>query len=182
MPVVAALLRGVNVGGHQKLPSATLTKACELAGGTSVRTYLQSGNAVFATRDRSAESVRKKLESALDEAAGFSVDVIIRTAAELQEIIDGNPFGADSDPRKVVVIFLGSAVAAAPFTALEKQCANGERIVNAGRDLYAWFPEGMGCSKLATLFTERKLGVTCTARNWNTVTALRQLAEEIGKD
>lgn len=178
MTVVAALLRGVNVGGHQKLPSAMLKKACEAAGGTAVRTYLQSGNAVFRTSDRSAERVAEKLESALHDVAGFSVDVIVRTFAELQEIIERNPFGSDADPRRLVVIFLGRAMAKPAFAALEKECAAGERIVNAGRELYAWFENGMGRSKLASCFTERKLGVTCTARNWNTVTALLRLAEE----
>lgn len=180
MTVVVTMLRGVNVGGHQKLTNPTLTDVCERAGFSAVRTYLQSGNVVVRASERSAARVAAKIESGLREVAGLSVDVLVRTTAEMRAVVQNNPLAtAGRLPNRLHVVFLGGVPAPAAVGALQDVCAGGEEIALRGRELYAYFPEGMGRSKLASSFTERKLGVACTARNWNTVTALCELAEEM---
>ncbi len=180
MPVFIAMLRGVNVGGRQKLTNAMLQQACERAGVTSVRTYLQSGNVVFRTNVRSADRVATTIRTALTDTAGLSVDVIIRTVAELRHAIGMNPIApADLNTSGLLVVFLGQPISASALAALEKDLAAGELIEGRDRELYAYFPNGIARSKLANSFTERRLGVTCTARNWNTVSALRRLAEDV---
>ncbi|HEX8616821.1 MAG TPA: DUF1697 domain-containing protein [Thermoanaerobaculia bacterium] len=180
MHTFVALLRGVNVGGHQKLTNETLRKVCEQAGFTSVRTYLQSGNVVVRGNERSAKRVAAAIGSALTAMAGLSVDVIVRTGAEMRDVIANNPLASpDRAGNKLVVLFLGGAIAPPALAALEEEQATGELIELRGRELYAYFPEGMGRSKLAEAFAPKKLGVSCTARNWNSVTALHKLVEEL---
>lgn len=177
MAVLIAMLRGVNVGGHQKLPSATLKSVCEQAGFENARTYLQSGNAVFESDDaHPAKCLREELKN----ATKLDVGVIVRTPKELRSVIKRNPFAdaADKEPNRLLVVFLDDKPSAAAQANLEKLRTN-EEILFSGRELYAYFPTGAGVSKLANAFTEKKLGTMCTARNWNTVTALLKLAEEM---
>ncbi|HET7434842.1 MAG TPA: DUF1697 domain-containing protein [Thermoanaerobaculia bacterium] len=183
MPVFVALLRGVNVGGNQKLPSAVLKACCERAGGTSVRTYLQSGNVVFASEESSADRMAAAIRAEVKKAVGFEVAVLIRTGAELKKVIAKNPFAdaARENGGKVFVVFLQEPAGATAKAALEKDRVDPEELHYDGRHLYASLPNGAGRSKVAQDFTPRKLGSDCTARNWNTVVALSELAAETGK-
>ena len=176
-----ALLRGVNVGGNQKLPNATFKATCENAGFESLRIHLQSGNAVFRSRRGSADRVAVALRNELQKAASLDVAVLVRTAEELHEIIEHNPFAdaAKADPGRLLVVFLAAPANAAAKAALEKERAGDESIVFSGRELYAYLPDGAGRSKLAQAFTPRKLGTECTARNWNTVSRLDAIAREL---
>ena len=175
MAKVIAMLRGVNVGGHQKLPSAVLKSVAEQAGFVNVRTYLQSGNVVF---DSDHADAAKRLREELKKAAKLDVGVITRTPKDLRSVIKRNPFAeaAGKDPARLLVVFLDDKPSATAKETLQKLRVN-EEIHFSGKELYAYFPSGAGMSKLANAFTEKKLGTMCTARNWNTVRALLGLAE-----
>lgn len=181
MPFFVALLRGVNVGGHRKLTSATLKDVCERAGATSVRIYLQSGNAVFRTTSRSAAAVAGKIRDELEKATRLDAGVLVRSTADLRDVVARNPFteAASREPSRLLVAFLSEEPSPAASAVLHRARTGSELLHVSGREVYSWFPDGAGRSKLASAFAPTKLGVECTARNWNTVTALLQLAEEM---
>ncbi|HVG22915.1 MAG TPA: DUF1697 domain-containing protein [Thermoanaerobaculia bacterium] len=153
-----ALLRGVNVGGHKKVKMDELRATFERLGYTNVRTVLQSGNVLF-----DAKAKPRDLESHL------GTPVILRTAAELAMVMAKNPFPkeAEADPSRLHVVFLDAPLPSDEV--LRKTATPAEKFVVKGKEIYIHFGDGAGRSKLATILTEKKLGVLCTARNWNTV-------------
>jgi uncharacterized protein (DUF1697 family) len=175
MPVYIALIRGINVGGHKKLKMADVKIAFEELGLDGVRTHLQSGNVVF----RSSRSDRAKLAKALEGILGVEARIILRTADELRSVIAANPFPEDAkrNPSGFVVEFLSDKPAAAAMQALRDAYQGPETMQLLGAELYIHYGEGMGRSKLTNTLIERKLGVAGTARNWNTVTKLLELAD-----
>ncbi|HYH06173.1 MAG TPA: DUF1697 domain-containing protein [Thermoanaerobaculia bacterium] len=179
MPVFIAMLRGVNVGGHQKLTSAALKEVCESAGFTAVRTYLQSGNVVFASTSRSRTAIASRLRAALAKRTGVDVAVLLRTPADFRAVIDENPMSgaAEEQPNRFLVAFLEKPLDAKTKALLERERNDPERLHFGRLELYAYLPAGSGTSKLGNVLTAKRLGVDCTTRNWNTVTALLALAE-----
>jgi uncharacterized protein (DUF1697 family) len=174
MQVYVALIRGINVGGHKKLRMADVKASCEALGWRDVRTHLQSGNVVF----RSAKTDRARLAKELEGVLGVEATVILRTAAELDEIIAANPMPdeAQGGPSHFVVVFLSATPAAAAMQALRDASKGPEQMQLLGTELYVEYGAGMGTSKLTNALIERKLGVSGTARNWNTVTKLAEIA------
>jgi uncharacterized protein (DUF1697 family) len=172
-----ALLRGINVGGNKKVPMAQLRKLLEGLGYTDVATLLQSGNAVFSAKEKSPAKVVKQLETAIAQEFGFEVSVIIRTRDELAAVIQANPLpGAEDAPSQFTVTFLSDVPDRKRLKELDPQAYLPDEFQVVGREIYARFPHGMGRSKLALLLSTPRLGVTPTARNWNTVTKLLELA------
>ncbi len=167
VPTYIALLRAINVGGTGKLPMAELRSLCADLGFADVRTYIQSGNVVFATR-RSAAAAKAALEQALAARLGKPSAVIMRTLEELVAVEAANPF-PDAAPAQLLVLFLD----APPDAALLKtvKIPGRERLKLLGRELYLHFPDGMGPSKLRIPYAD--IG---TGRNLNTVRALIALA------
>ncbi len=164
-----AFLRAVNVGGTGKLPMSDLRQMCERLGFEDVRTYIASGN-VLLTSKLSKGSVRKRLEDALAEYARRDVGVTIRTPAELRKILRRNPF-ADEDPKKTLTIFLNRRP---PQDALAQAVGRvDERLELGEREIYVFFPDGMGSSKLRIPATAEG-----TARNVNTIRKMIDLASE----
>ncbi len=171
MQTFIALLRGINVGGTGILPMKDLVALCGDLGFAGTRTWIQSGNAIFQSR-LSEDSVRKKLEAALVAKMGKKIDVMVRTPAELRSILKENPF-PDREPAKVAVAFLTGP---APKSALEKSATPGNEQVRAGkREIYIFYPDGMGQSKLKLPLA----GASTTVRNVNTVGKLAELAERL---
>jgi uncharacterized protein (DUF1697 family) len=173
------LLRGVNVGGHGKLPMAQLRQICTSLGCTDVSTYIQSGNVVL-TSELTAEQLMEGLGSAIDDAVGFAPKVVVRTPSELADALAANPYHG-TEPRFVHIGFLSSKPTAAALAQLgDVDCSpEGYRII--GRDVYLDFVNGAGQSKkLARVPFERKLGVAMTARNLKTVEKLVSLSSEPG--
>lgn len=169
-----ALLRGINLGSKRRVAMADLRGWLTDLGYTDVRTLLQSGNVVFQA-DKKPAAVRKEVESALVEGAGFAVDVVLRTAPELRAVVDADPFGdVVTDPSRFVVSFLD-----APGTWPEIDPAEyePERVHLAEREAYFWLPGGQMKSKILAAFPTRK-GEVATVRNWNTVTKLLAMAEK----
>ncbi len=167
MKTYVALLRAVNVGGTGKLPMTELRTMAEAAGLADVRTYIQSGNLIFSTADNPA-TVKAVLEKNLETYTGKPVDVIVRTAQEMQAILDANPF-PNAVPSKVAVLFLDTTP---PSTTVEEAKAQSDKEIELGeREIYVHYPSGMGRTKL--LLSAMSEG---TVRNINTVTKLVKMS------
>lgn len=178
MPRYIALLRGINVGGNKKVPMAQLRALMEGLGYTGVATLLQSGNAVFTCKEKSPAKVVKQLEAAIAQEFGFEVAVVLRTRDELAAVIQANPLaGAEDAPSQFLVTFLSDVPDPKKLAAIEPMAYLPDEFRVVGREIYARFPNGIRDSKLATVLGGPRLGVTPTARNWNTVLKLLELAD-----
>lgn len=174
MQTFIALIRGINVGGHKIVKMAELKAACEAMGLRDVRTHLQSGNVVF----RTGRADRAKLAKDIEGALGVEAKVILRSAEELSEAIAANPMPdqAQGEPSHYVVVFLAEQPAACAWKSLRDAYTGPEPMHLHGAELYVHYGSGMARSKLTNVLIERKLGVAGTARNWNTITRLAELA------
>jgi uncharacterized protein (DUF1697 family) len=167
MKAFIALLRAVNVGGTGKLPMTELKALCEAAGFQSVRTYIASGNVVFQSGKTEAQ-VKAALEKALAAYAGKPVAVIVRTAAEMAAVAANNPF-PELPGNLTHAFFLDGAP---PEDTLKKITGrNREELRMGTREIYVYFPDGAGQSKLKIPAAK-----TGTARNMNTVAKLAEMA------
>ncbi len=164
-----ALLRAVNVGGTGKLPMSELKKMCEELGFSAVRTYIASGNVVFASR-KSEAAIKTALDKRLEAYAGKPVGVIVRSAAEMAEVAANNPF-PKAKPNFTVAIFLDQAPPADTLAGVRGK--QDEEIRLGRREIYVHYPSGMGRSKL--VIAAAKSG---TARNMNTIVTLAEMAAE----
>lgn len=180
-----ALLRGVNVGGHNKLPMAELRSALADDGLESVRTYIQSGNIVLDSPARDVDVVAARVRSVIARAFALDIPVVALTAAELRAVSDANPYPAEPDPRRLHAIVLphppgtdGLAVIAARQEAAAVK-GGGDTVTVIGRVAYLHTPGGFGTSELAKTLTSGRSNPLAdgTARNWATVTALLALCD-----
>jgi uncharacterized protein (DUF1697 family) len=180
MPAFICLLRGVNVGGNKMLKMDSLKKLCGSLGLLDAATYLQSGNVVFRSDVTDRAVLVRRIEEGIRKATALDVRVILRTTAEMKKIIDANPFSAnDRNPKALLVAFLNGELSKSAKDLLTGLKAPSEELHFGTRELYLYFPEGIAGSKLSNALTEKKVGVTVTARNWNTVNALLGMAEEM---
>jgi uncharacterized protein (DUF1697 family) len=181
MAVLISLLRGVNVGGYQKIKMDALRDLYESLGLAEARTYIQSGNVVFKTRERDLPRLGQKIERAIERSFGFRPDVVIRTTADLKEVIRRNPFGRrrDIDPGKLAVTFLAGNPTEKSRADLGKIKTDPEELHIIGRELYIYFPNGMGRPNFSMPQVMKTLKTAGTARNWNTVNQLLSMAEEL---
>jgi uncharacterized protein (DUF1697 family) len=171
------LLRGINVGGHRRIPMADLRALLTGLGYEGVRTHLQSGNVVLESK-ASPRTVGRTIERGIRDELGFDVEVFLRTRDELADVVARDPFGALAvDPSRYLVSFLSAEPSPERVREAAAVDVAPERFVASGREIYAWYPEGLQASKLVKVLSERRLGVTATARNWNTVTKLLELAD-----
>lgn len=146
------------------------------AGFTDVRTYLQSGNVVLTGRGGRAR-VASTCREAIAAALGLDLELVVRSAAELADVVERSPLAAvAANPRRYQVTFLERKLPASTAERVRAAAAPPEQVVVAGREIHAWHPDGVGRSKLAALLASRALGVGATSRNWATVTALLELA------
>jgi uncharacterized protein (DUF1697 family) len=172
------LLRGINLGPRNRIAMPDLRAALEDAGFANVRTYVQSGN-VIASAAGSADEAAKRCATVVAESFGLDIAVVARTHAQLAAVVKRDPLGkVATNPKRYQVAFLAKKLPAATVKELEAAAAGDERVVVSGREVYAWHPDGVARSKLWALIASRDLGVTATARNWTTVTALLGLAGE----
>ena len=144
-------------------------------------TYLQSGNVVFKTRERNFNRLIKGIETGIEQHFGFHSDVILRTYSDLKGVVARNPFAPRSDvhPSKLLITFLADDCSEAARNNLLGIKTDSEEMRIDGRELYIYFPVGMGRSKLTPALIEKKLKSTATGRNWNTVTNLLAIAEKL---
>lgn len=180
MNVMVCLLRGVNLAGHHKVPMEVLRGLCESLKHCDVQTYVQSGNVVFRTKDRDPELVARRLEGAIEKKFGFRSDVIVRAPSELRDVVTRNPFAKRRgiEPGKLVVTFLPKDPGPEMRAAVQAIKADPEEMQLSGRELYVYYPDGMGRSKLAGM-VDKALQKSGTARNWNTVMRLVGMVEKL---
>jgi uncharacterized protein (DUF1697 family) len=181
MQTYIALLRAVNVGGTGKLPMADLRRLLAGLGYNKVETYIQSGNAVFDARE-TRDKIGAAITAGLEKLTGTKVEVILRTHAELDQIIAANPFAAEAsaDGARVHVGFLaaraGSQADAGLAGIIAKYPTRRDRFHLAGDTLYLHLPDGAAETKFSGKTLDRALGVAATARNWNTVLKLHTMS------
>ncbi|MCW2810833.1 MAG: hypothetical protein JWP61_1291 [Friedmanniella sp.] len=174
MSTQVAFLRGINVGGAKLVPMADLRALASGLGYTGVATSLNSGNLVLVSSHRPA-TVERELAHAIAERFGFSVDVTVRTLAELRAALAANPF-PDGDPSQVTVAFLTGAPHADVATRIAEAAAQDEPYVVGEREIYVHYGHGLGRSDLAARFSPL-IGVSATVRNVRTVAKVVALAE-----
>ena len=172
------MLRGVNVGGSHKLPMATLRAALVESGCTDVETYIQSGNVILTPPSgQSGKDIAGWLEGVVTHAAGFRVPVVVRTRAELERTIAGNPY-PHATGTQLHVVFFGAPPPPAVLDGVDVAALSPEECELVGKDLYLHLPNGMGRAKLPVELAKagrRMKSEPGTARNWNTVLKLVDL-------
>ncbi len=178
MPVYISMLRAVNVLGRNKIKMEELRRLFEGLGLRGAQTHIQSGNVVFRAPERDAARVAKKIEEGIASQFGFRPAVVVRTPGELGNAVARNPFPAEAaaEPNKLLVMFLAAAPDAEAREQAQRITAGPERLRIEGRELYIYYPDGQGRSKLALSKVERTLKTSMTGRNWNTVNKLLEMA------
>ncbi|MEK8145480.1 DUF1697 domain-containing protein [Streptomyces sp. M10(2022)] len=177
----AALLRGINVSGHRKLPMGELRSLLTELGHADVATYLQSGNAVFSSEQGDESALALALERAIEARLGFTVDCLVRSASYLAAVAAACPFpAAELQGRQLHVTFFGRPVQAARFATLDPADYLPEEFRLGDRALYLYAPDGLGRSRLAAALARPALtkGITATSRNWNTVAKLVEMTRD----
>ncbi|NED72469.1 DUF1697 domain-containing protein [Streptomyces sp. SID9944] len=178
MTTYAALLRGINVGGNKKVPMAELRALLQESGHGAVRTYLQSGQAVFTSDHGDEETLAAELTAAIERRFGFSADVIVRGHEYLRAVAEACPFpAADLQPKQLHVTYFSAPVDAARFAGIDQPAFLPEEFRLGDRVLYLYAPDGLGRSKLAEQLSRPRLtkGLIATSRNWNTVLKLVEM-------
>ena len=178
MRVFVALFRGINVGGHNKLPMADLRRHLVALGCNEVQTVVQSGNAVFESGQRSTTALESAIAEAIHEAHGFRPAVLVLDAGEFVARLEATPVPDAVDDPKTLPPFSAAEKPREPdLDKIESARSPTERCTLIGDVLYLHAPDGIARSKLAA-GAERWLGVPVTARNWNTLEKLRGLAAD----
>lgn len=183
MPVYVALLRGVNVGGHNKVPMADLRTALDSAGFTRIRTYIQSGNVVFNSAAAKPQALAARVRTEISTTFGLDIATIVIDGAALAQVVSSTPYAAEPDPRRVHVFFLPSELDKASrarvdeISEVAKAKGSRDALTVMGMVMYLHTPDGFGTSDLAKALSTRGAGVhrSGTARSWSTVTALLEM-------
>ena len=180
MPTRIALLRAINVAGHQKIAMTDLRGLLEDLDFSDVRSVLQTGNLIFSTRSSSTVALERQLEAEAEKRLGLGTDFIVRSDKQWSRVVADNPFPAEAEraPSHLLVQFLKKTPVTGGVEALQAAIRGPEIVRLVGKQLYVVFPEGVGKSKLTTKLVERNLGVVGTARNWNTVLKIGTLASD----
>ncbi|HLT20576.1 MAG TPA: DUF1697 domain-containing protein [Thermomicrobiales bacterium] len=176
MTSYVAFLRGVNLGAKNKVPMKELRAVLDDMGYQNVRTYIQSGNILFEADDFVEARVAQEMQAAIEAHFGVVSPVVLRSAAELAAVAAANPFDvAAIEPAKLHVMLLNREPAQEDVARLDPDRSPGDSYVVKNREIYVHFPNGAGRSRLGVDYFDRVLGVTATARNWNTITKLLEM-------
>lgn len=173
-----ALLRGINVGGHNRVAMADLRKLCEDLGHRDVATYVQSGNVVLTTDRDDLQTIGAELTERMRTELDVAPTVLVRSLDDLEGVVAANPFpeAAAEDPTTVHAAFLSAEPSDPTTLTFDADTYSPERIASGDRVRYLFLPQGIGKSQLATDLMRRRTDVEVTARNWRTVTKLLHLA------
>jgi uncharacterized protein (DUF1697 family) len=173
----AALLRGINVGGRKKVPMAALRELLDGLGYADVITHLQSGNAVFSSPAKAPGTLARAIADGIADEFGMDVQVVIRTHDEIDDVIRRSPLpDGPENPSRFFVAFLSAAPPADATAAMQAMSFDPDQIWISGAEAFMWCPAGAADTKLTNNFLEKRLKVTATSRNWNTVLKLAELA------
>lgn len=174
-----ALLRGINVGGANRMPMAELRDHCAGLGWRAVETYIQSGNVVF-TADAKASRLEAELEKEIERRFGLRIPVVVRSAAEWPKLAAANPFpgAAETEPNRLMLILSKKAPDPDAAAAIQERAKADERVAQAGGALWIHYPQGAGTSNLSPSLIDRLVGSPATSRNWRTVLKLKDMLAE----
>jgi uncharacterized protein (DUF1697 family) len=176
MTVFVSMLRAVNVGGTSRIKMDALQAVYESIGLKDVRTLLQSGNVVFRSTLKNRDQLVRRIKQELERQLELEIEVVLRTLAEVASIVERGPvLSPDADKAKLLVMFLSGVPEAAAQAALvkwHKDRKGPEMLEMRGPEIYLYYPEGVGRSKLTGALLENRLNVVGTARNWNTLEKL----------
>lgn len=172
------LLRGVNVGGNNILPMKDFAALVEQCGGASVRTYIQSGNAVMRSPAAVAKGMAAKLEAAIAAQHGFQAPVVMRSAEELRAVLRDNPLSRSGVPEDAqLILFLKEHPSAEAAAQLDPERWRPDTFLLQGREIYAHYPLGLGKSKMTNAYFDSRLKTICTGRNLRTLAKLLEMTE-----
>ena len=175
-----ALLRGINVSGHNMIKMDALKKMLETIGFTNVITYIQSGNVFVETDDESAFGVGFKIKQEIFKVFGHDVPIIVINKNDLELCLKNNPFlkGKDVDTKKLYVAFISKELPSAAINELKISQFKPDEAVIDGNKIFIKYDVGAGKTRLDQKYIEKKLNVTATMRNWNTVNKLLEMYED----
>jgi uncharacterized protein (DUF1697 family) len=180
MTVFISMLRAVNVGGTSRIKMEPLRAAYEGLGFRDVRSLLQSGNVVFRSSVKDPRQLTTRIRQELERKFGLQIEVVIRTLPELESIFERSPvLSPRADPAKLLVMFLSGVPDAQGQARLVKAHKGPEMLEVRGPEVYLYYPDGVGRSKLTTAVLESHLGTVGTARNWNTLSKLVEAARDV---
>ena len=169
-----AILRGINVSGSKKLPMAELRELLSTIGLTNVKTYIQSGNAVFTADEKDQVKLGNLISEAIKKQYDYDVPVLVKTIEQWKTAMANNPY-ADKDISKQAITFLATTPTETTFEMNSKD--DEFKIINS--EVYLYCPNGFGRSKLTNNLFERKLKTQATTRNWKTIYKLLEMAEAL---
>ncbi len=176
----AALLRGINVGGKNKLPMATLVGMFTQADCAEVRTYIQSGNVVFLATPAAAKHTAHLVARQIREQFGFQTPIVLRTADELRRIAANNPFlPSDADVKTLHVVFLAERPDKRRTAALDADRSPGDAFCAVGREVYLHLPNGVARTRFTNNYFDAALGTVSTMRNWRTLLRLVEMSQQL---
>jgi uncharacterized protein (DUF1697 family) len=173
-----ALLRGINVGGKNKLPMKELTAMFTAAGCSGVASYIQSGNVIFTASKNLAGKVPGVVSAAIEKQFGFQTRLVLRTLEQMRRVASGNPFLVEGvDEKLLSVMFLADSPAPEHVEKLDPLRGHPDAFGVVGDEIYLHTPTGLADTKLTNAYFDSKLKTTCTFRNWRTVLKLLELME-----
>jgi len=173
-----AFLRGINLGGKNRLSMTELAAMFAAAGCSDVKTYIQSGNVLFKANARMAARVPAAIQQRIAGRFGYRVPVVLRTAAELAAVARNNPFlSSSADIQRLHVMFLDEKPDSRKVAALDPTRSPPDEFRVRGREVYLHLPNGVARTKLSNEYFDRTLATLSTGRNWQTVLKLAALAD-----
>jgi uncharacterized protein (DUF1697 family) len=174
-----ALLRGVNVGGNNKLAMKDLTSVFVEAGCNDVRTYIQSGNVIFQAEPNAAAGIPDLVTARIASRFGIRTPVVLRTSKQIDGVVANNPFLLEgAEDARLYVMFLADHPSPERVESLDPDRSPPDRFVVHGQDVYLRIPNGAASTKLTNGYFDSKLNTTSTMRNWRTVTTLLELMKQ----
>src|SRR5918998_2031718 len=180
MKTYIAFFRGINVGGNNVLPMKELVALLENLGSQNVKTYIQSGNAVFQSEEENASLLSNKIRATIKKSHGIEPQVLLLEPEDMERAIESNPFHeAESEPKTLHIHFLATMPKNPDLGALESIKSDREQFALKDRVFYLHAPDGIGRSKLAAN-AEKLLGVAITSRNWRTVCKVMTMLKQYG--
>jgi uncharacterized protein (DUF1697 family) len=181
MTVIIAMLRAVNVAGHNKIKMEELRAVCKTLKLRDACTYVQSGNLIFKTDERDLVLLAKRLQDAIERKFGFRPGTVLRTAPEMRQVIARNPFAKRRgvEPNRLLVTFLAGEPAPEAREKAAQLDTSPEELRMDRREVYIYYPNGMARPKVSWASIERILKTSGTGRNWNSVTKMLEIAEEL---
>jgi len=180
MPAYVAMLRGINVTGHNSIKMEQLRRLCEKLGFQKVKTYVQSGNVAFQAKTENPALLSKRISESIRDSFGLETPVIVRTSKEMKDVVANNPFlrEKDVDSSKLHVTFLREAAEKSSLKTLERLATRQDRFYPVSREIYLYCPEGYGRTKLSNNAIEKALSITATTRNWRTTNTLLDMVSK----